>query len=167
MNDRSPIKEADSIEQYGRRENVRIFDVEEELDEDVFAKVVSVAEEAGVTTTAIDCSTCHRLPSGGKGPKPLLAKFVRPDTKYQLMQHKKSLKETSNYVNNDLTRLRSKITRGLRSKDDDCGVVTVNGNFFVFMQDNQKLVSDKLYKLQKWDNELFSKSCISLKMYSF
>ena len=34
MDDRSPIIEADSIEQYGRRENVRIFGVEEEPDED-------------------------------------------------------------------------------------------------------------------------------------
>ena len=46
--DLSPVIEADSIEQYGRRENVRIFGVVEEPGEDVFAKVVSVAEKAGV-----------------------------------------------------------------------------------------------------------------------
>ena len=43
--------EAESIEQYGRRENVRIFGVEEEPGEDVFAKVVSNAEKAGVSIT--------------------------------------------------------------------------------------------------------------------
>ena len=128
---------------------MRIFDVEKELDGDVFAKVVSVNEEAGFTITALDGSTFHRLPRGGKGPKPILATFVGPDTKHQLKQHKKNLKETSNYVNNDFTQLRAKLTRDLRCKDDDCGVVTLNENFFVFMQDNQKLVFHKLYKLQK------------------
>ena len=92
VDDRSPIIEADSTEQYGRRENVRIFGVEEEPDEDVFAKVVSVAEKAGVTiitTTANDVSTCHRLPVGGKGPKPLFAKFVRWDSKHQIDEAQK------------------------------------------------------------------------------
>ena len=73
----SAVIEADSIEQYGRRENVRIFGVEEEQCEDVFAKVVSVAEKAGVSITPNDVSICHRLPSGGTGSKQLIAKFVR------------------------------------------------------------------------------------------
>ena len=41
----SPVIEADSVD--GRRENVRIFGLEAETGEDVFAKVVSVAETAG------------------------------------------------------------------------------------------------------------------------
>ena len=45
------VIEADSIEQYGSRENVRIFGVEEEPGEDVFANVVSVAEKACVSIT--------------------------------------------------------------------------------------------------------------------
>ena len=148
VDDRWPIIEADSIEQYGRRENVRIFGVEE--DEDVFAKVVSVAEKAGVkiiTITATDVSTCHHLPVGGKGPKPLFAKFVRWDTEHQLMKHKRNLKETSICVNDDLMPSRAKLTRDLKSKDDVRGVVTANEKFIVFMQDNQKLVFDNLYKL--------------------
>ena len=73
----SPVIEADSIEQYQRRENLRIFGVEEEPGEDVFAKVVSVAEKAGMSITKIDVSICHRSPSGGTGPKPLIAKLER------------------------------------------------------------------------------------------
>ena len=48
--------EADSLEQYWRRENVRIFDVEKEPGEDVLAKNVSVAEKAGVSITKNDVS---------------------------------------------------------------------------------------------------------------
>ena len=71
---------------------MRIFGVEEGPDEDVFVKVVSVAEKAGVTITANDVSTCHRVPVGAKEPKPLNAKFVRRDTNHQLMKHNSNLK---------------------------------------------------------------------------
>ena len=101
--DLSPVIEADSIEQYGRRENVSILGVVEEPGEDVFAKVVSVAEKAGVSITKNDVSTCHRLPSGGAGPKPLIAKFVRRETKHQLRKNKRNLKNTNIFVNDDLT----------------------------------------------------------------
>ena len=82
-----------------------IFGVEEP-DEDVFAKLVSEAEKAGVTLTAIDVSTCDRLPCGVEGPKPLIAKFVRRDTKHELTKQNRNLKETSIYANDDLTALR-------------------------------------------------------------
>ena len=61
--DLSPVIEADSMEQNGRRENVRIFGVEEEPGEDAFAKVVSVAKKAGVSIIKNDVSICHRLTS--------------------------------------------------------------------------------------------------------
>ena len=68
------------------------------------------------------------------------------------------MKETSIYINDDLTTSRAKVTRDLRSKDDLRGV-TVTEKIIVFMRDNQKLVFDKFYKLQKRDNKLFSKAC--------
>ena len=166
VDDRSPIIQAESIEKYGRKENVRIFGVEEQSDEDVFAKVVGVAEKAGVTITASVVSTCHRLQGGGEGPKPLFAKFVRRDSKHQLMKHKKNLKETTIFVSDNLTPLRAKITLGLRSKDDVRGIVIQLEKFFELMHDNQMLVFDNLYKLQNWDNELFSNACSSFKKYS-
>ena len=100
--DLSPVIDAYSIEQFGGRENVRIFDVGEEPGEDVFAKVVSVAEKAGVSKTKNDVSICHRLPSGGTGPEPLSAKFVRQETKHQPKKNKSNLKNTNIFVNDDL-----------------------------------------------------------------
>ena len=93
MDDLSSVLEADSFEQYGRGEIVRIFGVDEYPCEDVFAKVVIVAERASVIIKSNDVSTCHCLPSGGKGPKPILSKFVRRDNKHQLMKKKRNLKK--------------------------------------------------------------------------
>ena len=163
--DLAPIIEANSIEQYVRRENVRIFGVQEEPGEDVYAKVVSVAEEAGVQITTNDVSTCHRLPGKGSGPKPLIAKFVRRDTKYQLMKNKRNLKNTNVFVNDDLAPIRAKVTRELRKRDDVARVHTVNEKIIVFMQDNEKLVFENLYKLQKWDKELLASACESVKKF--
>ena len=98
-----PINDTDNFEQSGWRENARIFGVEEEPDENVFAKVVSVIEKAGVTITAYDVSASHRLMGRSKGPKLLNSKFVRLDTKHQLMKLKKNLRETSTCVNDDCT----------------------------------------------------------------
>ena len=67
--------------------------MEEEPGEDVFGKVVSVAGKAGVPITKNDVSICHRLPSGGTGPKPLKTKFVRRETKHQLVKNKRHFKK--------------------------------------------------------------------------
>ena len=60
MEDLISVIEADSIEQYGNKENVRIFGVDEEPGDDVFPKVVSVAEKAGFVITSNDVSICYR-----------------------------------------------------------------------------------------------------------
>ena len=87
---------------------MRIFGVDEDPDEEIFAKVVSKAEKAGATVNAIDVSTCHRLPGGDRGPKSLMGKFVRRDNKHQLMKLKRNLRETIMYVIDDLPHLRAK-----------------------------------------------------------
>ena len=69
------IIEADSIEQYGRGEIVRIFDVEEKSRDGVFAKVVSVTEKAGVVISSKDVTTCHRLARGGNAQNGCLPSF--------------------------------------------------------------------------------------------
>ena len=105
---------------------MRFASVEEEPDEDVFAKVVIVAEKASSIITANDESTCHRLTGRCVGPKSPIARFVRCATKHQLMKHERTLEETSIYVYDDFDPWRAKITRDLRNTDDARGVVIAN-----------------------------------------
>ena len=77
--------------------------MEEEPGEDVFAKVVSVAEKAGVSITKNDVCICHHLPGGDTGPKALIAKFLRRETNHQIRKNKRNLKNTNIFVNDDLT----------------------------------------------------------------
>ena len=68
-------------------------------------------------------------------------------------------------MNDDLTPIRAKVTRELRKRDDVARVQTVNEKIIVFMQDNENLVFENLYKLQKWDKELLASACKSVKKF--
>ena len=150
----------------GKRANLRCRG-EAEPDEDVLAKVVNVADKARVTITANDVSTFHCLPGGGKGPETLIAKFVLRETQNPLTMHRRNLKETSIYVNDDLIPIPPKINRDMRINDDIRGVVTAADNIIVFLQNNPKFLFDNYTKLQKWKNELITNACKGLKKYCF
>ena len=87
----SSLFNADSNEQYGRRDNGRIFGLKEEADEDVYQKVVDVAMKVGQISKT-DISICHRVPSknliNDEG-RPIIVKFERRQTKSGPMAHKK------------------------------------------------------------------------------
>ena len=53
---------ANLIEQYGRLDNISVFGVEQNFDEDVFERVVEVTNNIGVTISKQDISKCHCLP---------------------------------------------------------------------------------------------------------
>ena len=92
----SSLFNADSNEQYGRRDNIRIFGVKKEADEDVYQKVVDVAMKVGRQISKTDISICHRVPSSNLKKdegRPIIVKFVRRQTKSGLMANKKSLKD--------------------------------------------------------------------------
>ena len=79
---------ADSNEQFGRRDNIRISGVEKFKDELVYERVLEVASDIGVTISKQDISLCHHLPSRNPGSRPIIAKFVRRETKFGIMAHK-------------------------------------------------------------------------------
>ena len=83
------IFQADAIEQHGRRDNMKNSGVTEEPGEDVYRKVVDVEQEAGLLIAKEDISVCHRLTTQKLGPNFIVAKFVRPPLKHNMMANKK------------------------------------------------------------------------------
>ena len=79
---------SDANEQYGRRENVRIFGVKEQTGEDVYQQVADVLKGTGFEMCKSDISVCHRLPARGQSGEPIFVKFVRRETKLALMKKK-------------------------------------------------------------------------------
>ena len=91
----------DELEQYTRKENVRIDGLPETgCNEDTADEVVKLARKVGVTITKNDTSVAHRLPgnrSSGK-PRSIIAKFVRRMIKTEFMRKKSNLRSDTGSV---------------------------------------------------------------------
>ncbi len=85
--------ELDRLEQYSRKDSVRIFGIPETPNENTNDLVIDLGQEIGVEIKPEDISVAHRLPPkcGKDGNKPIIVKFVQKDTKDKLMKNKRNL----------------------------------------------------------------------------
>ena len=72
-------------------------------------QVINLAAAKGVTLIHEDISVSHILPCRARECKPKIVKFVRRDTKINMIKNKQTLRNNPNqcgvYVNDDLTQL--------------------------------------------------------------
>ena len=69
--------------------------MEEAPGENVYDKVIEVAQQCVVTIEKKDISVCHRLPASGNGTKPIIAKIVPRESKFNIMSNKKVLNDSA------------------------------------------------------------------------
>ena len=153
---------SDANEQYGRRENVRIFGVEGQTGEDVYQQVVDVVNRTGFETCKSDISVCHRLPARGQSGKPIIVMFVRTETKLALMKKKSGLRHQSGrpiHINDDITQLRALLLELLTEKPDVKDANMINEKIIVYQTNNDKVVFHTLHDLYKWDPGLVVRVC--------
>ncbi|KAK3920648.1 LINE-1 retrotransposable element ORF1 protein [Frankliniella fusca] len=107
----------DELEQYGRRNNLRIFGVKEREGECTDDIVLTVASKMDVTFDRSVIDRSHRI--GAKGsenrPRPIIVKFVSYAHRSQMFRAKKNLKGSNITVREDLTRERLKVLKGAAS----------------------------------------------------
>lgn len=91
--------------QYSRAYNVRIFGVEETVQEDVCMEVTSlIGGSLGVKIKKSDIAAAHRLPSTNKDrPKPIIVRFYEKEVKFQVLKVRKKLKGTGKSITEDMT----------------------------------------------------------------
>ncbi|KAK7909612.1 hypothetical protein WMY93_014296 [Mugilogobius chulae] len=117
----------DELEQYSRKENVRISGIDEEPNGDepedlLVEKVCKLAAAAGANIKEHDISTAHRLGGSRKQGKtrPVIIRFVSRRKKTDLMKNKSVLRSNDAYKNificDDLTRLRYKLLKIAKEK---------------------------------------------------
>ena len=131
--------EADKLEQYTRRKNVRIFMNVPDTDtsEDLVGKVKQIGAKVGVDISNEDLAACHKA-----GRNQVLCRFVNRPKKDDLMRNKKKLKQGEGapaqskvFINEDLTPLRAKLFKLCRGKYK--GAHTINGKIVIF-RDGQR-----------------------------
>jgi exosome complex exonuclease DIS3/RRP44 len=106
----------DKLEQYTRRESVRIFGVKQddrETVEEVETKTLKVLRDAGVEVVPEDIAAVHRVGKRQNSSRPILVKFVSRRKRREVMVNKKTLKGKQGYervfIGDDLTPLRARL----------------------------------------------------------
>ena len=129
--------ENDRLQQYSRRENIRIHGVQEdrgETGEITEKKALAVLRATGVTVDDQDIAACHRVGKPRAGPKAIIVRFVSRRKRTQVMKSKKKLKEQSGmqktFINDDLTTLRSRLYGYVRALPCVDKAWTVDGKIF-------------------------------------
>lgn len=103
----------DGSEQYSRRNSLRISGIPETVNEDTDKAVLHVAETMGVSVSPSEIDRSHRLgkPSD-RQTRDVLVKFTSYRARERLMKNRRNLKTSELrgvYVNEDLTKVRSKL----------------------------------------------------------
>lgn len=104
--------ENDRLQQYTRRESVRIHGIKSatgETVEEVEQKALEVFSAVGAKIEPADLAAVHRAGKEKRGSRPILVKFVSRRKRREVMEKKKILRENDQhrgiYINDDLTQI--------------------------------------------------------------
>lgn len=106
----------DMLEQYSRRNSLRIFGIPHEKGENTDKLLVKLCNEklnVPITEMDIDCS--HRLPARENNCPPIIVKFCRRSIKNLVFRNKSKLKNSKIVVREDLTRRRMQLLNQAKS----------------------------------------------------
>lgn len=130
--------ENDKLEQYSRRENLRISGLEEEEDESeevLEAKVIELADTIGVKIEQNDISIVHRLGRPREGGRPVIVRLCHRKKRNEIMLNKKKLKgrQRKVYINDDMTSLRAKMLNMVKEQEIVKNVSTREGSILAWL----------------------------------
>src|SRR5690606_10292505 len=105
---------------YQRLNNIRVYGVEEERNENVVQTVVGIInEKLDMQLSTTDIDTAHRLGSQDQDnarARPVIVRFLRRDDRMEVISRRKKLKGTSVSIHVDLTRPRAHLLRSSQKK---------------------------------------------------
>ncbi|KAK3928402.1 Protein unc-13-like protein C [Frankliniella fusca] len=101
----------DELEQYGRRNNLRIFGVPVQADENTDDIVIEVACKMGISLDKSCIDRSHRIGKKDSHSKPIIVKFTSYAHRRSFFGAKRNLKGSRITVREDLTVLRMRLLR--------------------------------------------------------
>lgn len=123
----------DDLEQYSRRNSVRIFGLQETADEDVQKSVVAMVEgNLRIKLVPEDIDRCHRTgPRIENRTRPVILKFTRYNKKAEVLSQRRQLKGKRMSIQDDLTKQRLQLLKLAREKYGDRNAWTSNGRVLI------------------------------------
>ena len=137
--------ENDRLEQYMRRDNLRIFGLEEEADETeevLEVKLIEAAADMGVKLEPGDISVVHRLGKAGGRSRPVIVRLCQRKKRNEIMKKKKELKKKNRniFINEDLTPLRATMLKMIKEHDAVKNLTTRDGRIIVWLNNRERPV---------------------------
>lgn len=142
-------KRLDSLEQYSRRNNLRIYGLSEKNGENTDDLVLQLFNgKLNLNLSLRDVDRTHRVGRAVNGrDRPLLVKFVTYRDRFDVFRRKSQLKGTSIVIKEDLTSFRAKLYQEAAKKYGRNNVWSVDGKVIVSYE-NQKRVITSFVDLQ-------------------
>ncbi|PSN37253.1 hypothetical protein C0J52_17952 [Blattella germanica] len=128
------LEKNDDLEQYHRRQCLRIFGVEETREEDTDKLVIDVAAKIGVDLQIRDIDRCHRVGrmlEGSSRSRAIIVKFVSYRQRNEVFKNKRKLKGLPITIREDLTRHRHKLLQECITRYGVTNVWTIDGTSVV------------------------------------
>ncbi|KAL8574848.1 hypothetical protein ACOMHN_044870 [Nucella lapillus] len=166
--------ENDRLQQYSRRESIRIHGIKTatgETAESVEKKALEVFTAVGADVKPEDLAAVHRAGTEKKGSRPILVKFVSRRKRREVMERKKVLREKEEhrgtYLNDDLTPLRARLLGMVQRLDGIQKAWTVDGRIFCLKRMPVGLAVQQKPVLIETPDDLFSKLGVELTSEDF
>ena len=136
------VKKTDELEQYQRRQCLRIFGVKEEEGEDSDVQCIEVAKKISVNLDVADIDRCHRIGKREAGkPRPIIVKFVSYRKRNELFRNKRQLKGSGITIREDLTKQRHNLLKECINKYGLPSVWTMDGVIIVKRGDTKHRIT--------------------------
>lgn len=148
-------KDMDGLEQYSRRNNLRIFGIKEDSGENVQEKVLNViSNQLGLPITIMHIDRCHRVGKQQQGMKPrgIIIKFISYQQRSLVFAAKKKLKGSGIQIREDLTRKRVNLLNIASQRFNFKNTWTFDGIIYVNQNNHKHRIEclgdlDKLNKI--------------------
>lgn len=128
----------DELEQYQRRNSLRIFGEPERDGEDTDCIAINVAKKIGVQLDLSDIDRSHRV--GRKtngGTRPIIVKFTSYRKRREMFSSKRNLKKTGITIREDLTRMRLEVLKKAVERFGQQNVWTTDGVVIVKVRNSK------------------------------
>ena len=136
---------SDELEQYQRRNSIRIFGKEEKSGEDTDCIAIAVAQQLGINLEISDIDRSHRVGPKAAGKKrPIIVKFVSYRKRREIFAAKRKLAGSGVTIREDLTRQRLQVLREAVQKFGLENVWTMDGTVIIKIGNNKVRVKSLL-----------------------
>lgn len=116
-------KAENEVEQYSRRNNIKISGIDDTQNEtatETAKKVIKLIQDKKIYDLRMEhIDVAHRIPNKGHSKREVIVKFVSRNVKEAVMKNRKLLKGSGIFINDDLTRTNFQVLMCVKKKQKD------------------------------------------------